>query len=701
VELDSFSRKQGLSVAPMQQRKESIEIMRVQRRTRGTRHSVVQLAPRVVQTLVEDIHEGNAALPEGSSSSSSSSSGRGKTEPRGKGTPMGVEEKPQYWVSPIVGTSLFLFGPKNRIRLACAAITNHGHFEAFVMVAIFLSVVLLIIDTPGMDPDSDLALFIFVTDWVNTCVFTAEALMRIVSTGFVGNQHAYLRDWWNDLDFLIVIFSWMDKVFSGIAWVKAFRALRSLRPLRVVSRNESLMVVIQSIVRSIPGVMNVFVVSSVFFLSFGILGVNLFSGLFKRCETIDGDASDQFLFNREQCEAEIGMIWQNPDVANFDNIFYALLTLFSLFTMELWPDALYRSVDISSVDEAPIRDNMMVAALYWVVFVVVVNFFISNLFVGMIVDTFVRVKRYVEGSALLTNSQQKWLQVYRLMYHTSPSPVHRPRHAGCFRNWLFDIITHPNFETAVSVLICINVLVMAMYYYDASDEYKEALEIAGHVFGILFMLEMTIKILALHFMYLADGWNVFDMLIVVFAMFELVFFVAYKGNDETPMNITILRVARLLRMIHIIKSSKGLRKLVQTIILSIPSLVNIGGLILLLFVVYATAGMALFGNMTHREFLNEHANFDNFGFAMFTLFRCATGESWNGIMHDLMPRTPEVNCDSSIEGDCGSYFAIPYFVSFTFVGMFVMLNLLVAVLLDVSCLYCVLRLCCHPSVHLH
>merc|ERR1719440_316989 len=68
------------------------------------------------------------------------------------------------------------------------------------------------------------------------------------------------------------------------------------------------------------------------------------------------------------------------------------------------------------------------------------------------------------------------------------------------------------------------------------------------------------------------------------------------------------------------------------------------------------------------EFINSRINFKTFGCSMLTLFRTSTGESWNGIMHELE--------------DAGHLVAIPYFVSFVVMGTFIMLNLFIAVILE-------------------
>mmetsp|Transcript_7317 Transcript_7317/g.933 ORF Transcript_7317/g.933 Transcript_7317/m.933 type:complete len:87 (+) Transcript_7317:141-401(+) len=85
-----------------------------------------------------------------------------------------------------------------------------------------------------------------------------------------------------------------------------------------------------------------------------------------------------------------------------------------------------------------------------------------------------------------------------------------------------------------------------------------------------------------------------------------------------------------------IKILKGIRKMLKSLKASIPSLINVGALLLLLYFVFGVAGMALFGKLNHGEFINEHANFENFYFAITTLFRASSGESWNGLMHDCM-----------------------------------------------------------------
>lgn len=109
-------------------------------------------------------------------------------------------------------------------------------------------------------------------------IFIFEAVCKIIVLGFVMGKGTYLRDAWNILDFLIVLVSVVNWVLESmsdinISFLRGFRALRALRPLRMVSKNEGMKIVVNSLLTSIPSLINVMLVSILFFLVFGILGI--------------------------------------------------------------------------------------------------------------------------------------------------------------------------------------------------------------------------------------------------------------------------------------------------------------------------------------------------------------------------------------------------------------------------------------------
>ena len=77
-------------------------------------------------------------------------------------------------------------------------------------------------------------------------IFTSECLLKIVANGLVMHRNAYLRNGWNVLDFSIVMIGLVSSALSLFKFsqfdVKALRAFRVLRPLRLISGLPSLQV---------------------------------------------------------------------------------------------------------------------------------------------------------------------------------------------------------------------------------------------------------------------------------------------------------------------------------------------------------------------------------------------------------------------------------------------------------------------------
>ena len=158
---------------------------------------------------------------------------------------------------------------------------------------------------------------------------------RRLWTGLYGNPYAYLRDNWNLIDVTVVAISWVSIVLSAAGsssgGIRALRAMRVLRPMRLVHRIPSMRIVVHSIFMAIPGVTNVAALLGFFLMVFAILGVQFFGGKLGRCEIAA-------ITNRTGCEATVALlldgrtqtyvnrsaIWYNPDIGDFDNVLGAV-----------------------------------------------------------------------------------------------------------------------------------------------------------------------------------------------------------------------------------------------------------------------------------------------------------------------------------------------------------------------------------------
>lgn len=177
------------------------------------------------------------------------------------------------------GKSLWVFGKTNPIRLRLAVMVGHRGFEYAIIALICLSSITLALDSPTLDPQSTMKEILHALDTTFVVVFALEAMTKICVYGFLLNgKSSYLRNPWNILDFIIVVvgiilFIWKDN--EQLTSLRGLRVLRALRPIRMASRNEGMKVVVNALFQSIPPICNVLLVCLLFFLIFGILGVNL------------------------------------------------------------------------------------------------------------------------------------------------------------------------------------------------------------------------------------------------------------------------------------------------------------------------------------------------------------------------------------------------------------------------------------------
>ena len=149
----------------------------------------------------------------------------------------------------------------------------------------------------------------------------------------------------------------------------------------------------------------------------------------------------------------------------------------------------------------------------------------------------------------------------------------------------------------------------------------------------------------------------------------------------------VLRILRIVRILRLLKAAKELRNLLVTMILSFPSLLNVGSLLALVLFIFAVLGVNLFTYVAHGDALamqggiNARANFDDLGRAFLLLMQCLTGDGWSSVMSAAMVSEESGGCVEA-EGTCGTPAAIPYFIAFQIVGSFIFLNLVVAVILE-------------------
>ncbi|XP_005394206.1 PREDICTED: voltage-dependent T-type calcium channel subunit alpha-1G isoform X21 [Chinchilla lanigera] len=597
--------------------------------------------------------------------------------------------------------SAYIFPPQSRFRLLCHRIITHKMFDHVVLVIIFLNCITIAMERPKIDPHSAERIFLTLSNYIFTAVFLAEMTVKVVALGWCFGEQAYLRSSWNVLDGLLVLISVIDILVSMVSdsgtkilgMLRVLRLLRTLRPLRVISRAQGLKLVVETLMSSLKPIGNIVVICCAFFIIFGILGVQLFKGKFFVCQGED----TRNITNKSDC-AEASYRWVRHKY-NFDNLGQALMSLFVLASKDGWVDIMYDGLDAVGVDQQPIMNHNPWMLLYFISFLLIVAFFVLNMFVGVVVENFHKCRQHQEEEEARRREEKRLRRLEKKRRNLMLDDViasgssasaaseaqSKPYYSDYsrFRLLVHHLCTSHYLDLFITGVIGLNVVTMAMEHYQQPQILDEALKICNYIFTVIFVLESVFKLVAFGFRrFFQDRWNQLDLAIVLLSIMGITL-EEIEVNASLPINPTIIRIMRVLRIARVLKLLKmavGMRALLDTVMQALPQVGNLGLLFVLLFFIFAALGVELFGDLecdeTHPcEGLGRHATFRNFGMAFLTLFRVSTGDNWNGIMKDTLR-----DCDQ--ESTCYNTVISPiYFVSFVLTAQFVLVNVVIAVLM--------------------
>ncbi|XP_057202249.1 voltage-dependent P/Q-type calcium channel subunit alpha-1A isoform X23 [Triplophysa rosa] len=590
-------------------------------------------------------------------------------------------------------TSMFILTTTNPFRRMCHYIVTLRYFEMCILLVIAMSSIALAAEDPVW-PESPRNNVLRYFDYVFTGVFTFEMLIKMVDLGLVMHPGSYFRDLWNILDFIVVSGALVAFAFTGgsggsskgkdISTIKSLRVLRVLRPLKTIKRLPKLKAVFDCVVNSLKNVLNILIVYMLFMFIFAVVAVQLFKGRFFYCtdesKEFERDCRGEYLvYERDNEVRAQKREWKKYDF-HYDNVLWALLTLFTVSTGEGWPQVLKHSVDATYENQGPSPGYRMEMSIFYVVYFVVFPFFFVNIFVALIIITFQEQGDKMMEDYSLEKNERACID---FAINARPLTRHMPQNKQTFQYRMWEFVVSPPFEYTIMALIALNTIVLMMKYYGASPAYEAVLAILNIVFTSLFSMECILKIIAFGVLnYFKDAWNIFDCVTVLGSVTDIL--VTELGNNF--INLSFLRLFRAARLIKLLRQGETIRILLWTFVQSFKALPYVCLLIAMLFFIYAIIGMQLFGNIAIEEdgesAINPHNNFRTFFQALMLLFRSATGEAWHDIMLSCLGKKKCDQLSGNDKSECGSEFAYLYFVSFIFLCSFLMLNLFVAVIMD-------------------
>ena len=214
-------------------------------------------------------------------------------------------------------------------------------------------------------------------------------MLKISAFGLSGPKSFFL-DPWNCFDVFLFILTVLGTIDAQISFSGTnFKWCRVFRIFKIIQFNKGLKDATHILFKSIPDLISLLFYYLINLFVFGIIAMNYLKGVFYHCESISEEIAT-LIKKKEDC-FDYGGDWLNRDL-NFDNIFMSLSTLFQLSTTEGWIEEMFNGLDYVGNGLNPVKNNHKTMALFYISFFIVANLIVINMFIGILVETYLHQK---------------------------------------------------------------------------------------------------------------------------------------------------------------------------------------------------------------------------------------------------------------------------------------------------------------------
>ncbi|XP_046590427.1 voltage-dependent calcium channel type A subunit alpha-1 isoform X6 [Neodiprion lecontei] len=657
-----------------------------------------------------------------------------------------------------IPSSLFILSEDNCIRKHIRFIIEWPPFEYTVLLTIIANCVVLALEEHlPCDDKTVLALSLEDTENYFLAIFCVEASLKILALGFVLHRGSYLRNVWNIMDFFVVI-TGLITVSTQRMDLRTLRAIRVLRPLKLVSGIPSLQVVLKSIIKAMAPLLQIGMLVLFAIIIFAIIGLEFYSGaLHKTCYSIDdlevvmkeGETAVPCYSDNETdhpegayvCNASLSTClehWAGPNdgITSFDNIGFAMLTVFQCITMEGWTAILYWTNDAL---------GNMFNWIYFIPLIVLGSFFMLNLVLGVLSGEFAKEREKVENRQTflkLRRQQQlerelngyvEWIckaeEVILAEERTTEEEkmhiIEARRRAAAKRKKLKNLGKSKSTDTeeeegeddpddgfsrASYLKSKVKNKGACLQFWRVEKRFRFWIRHTVKTqwfywFVIVLVFFNTACVAVEHydqptwleqFLYYAEyaflALFMMEMFIKMYALGPRIYFessfnrfdcvvisgsifeVIWSAVKEGSFGLSVLRALRLLRIFKVTKYWASLRNLVISLLNSMRSIISLLFLLFLFILIFALLGMQLFGGQFNfDEEETPPTNFNTFPIALLTVFQILTGEDWNEVMYQ------GINSQGGYKK--GMVYSL-YFIILVLFGNYTLLNVFLAIAVD-------------------
>ena len=193
----------------------------------------------------------------------------------------------------------------------------------------------------------------------------------------------------------------------------------------------------------------------------------------------------------------------------------------------------------------------------------------------------------------------------------------------------------------VAILIILNAITLGAETYESMRPYLSVIQTIDQILLCVFVVELSLRILAGGFRFLRCGWNLFDMVTILVSVVS------------TLPVLSVLRVVRIIRIMRLISIFPQMRMVISAIYMAIPGIFSVACLLCMMFYVFSVLAYNLFHDVSPEMF-------NSLGGSMYTLFQLMLGDEWSNTTRPILEKMP---------------YSWLFFIPFIIIMAFSMLNL--------------------------
>eukprot|EP01059_Diplonema_ambulator_P005511 TRINITY_DN15260_c0_g2_i3.p1 TRINITY_DN15260_c0_g2~~TRINITY_DN15260_c0_g2_i3.p1 ORF type:complete len:430 (+),score=150.86 TRINITY_DN15260_c0_g2_i3:369-1658(+) len=406
----------------------------------------------------------------------------------------------------------------------------------------------------------------YYSDVMCSVIYFLELLLKVTALGVRG----YLSSGWNVLDGIVAIFGILALFpFFNTLGLEPFKLLR---PIKLAHAIPQMSVLLRGLGRSIPLLLNVFVLYFFFVLAMGVIAVQQWEGLLlNRCvptaslvnttagpalsPTDTTDYQNNWVCRPITHHTPLGGYYcpyntecipvGNPQRGwvSFDHIGLAMLTLFISISLEGWSDVMYGTMGATTY----------AAPIFWLVLILFGTYFLMNLTLLIITETFsTTVYKHNKEVKFMKKEFMNHLKQTRLMLFVQSiadrvvargtvfGETTRPQET---REKVRAVLRNRMFKRIIILAIFLNTVLLAIEYHGQPQEMTNFIQWANVVLTFVFAIEVSLKLFVGMRRFFKDAYDTMDLCIVLAGLFELIF-----SGSSAVSALRSLRIFRILKL---------------------------------------------------------------------------------------------------------------------------------------------------------